>query len=258
MSNFFISLKHSNKMFLRSLVLSLFCGCFICFYTFSQETVTITTYYPSPAGIYNRIVTMSMGVGDTNSSGALDAADAPDPVMDPGSIWIAGNLGIATINPLNRLDIAGNAAIGSAYAGAIAAPSNGLLVEGDTGIGVNDPNFTSDADLVINNTLRLTPNLAPIANLGGDLEGALYYDSSTHRLRYHDNNDWKDIGSSSLGATTSDLLSSKITGNSSFQVTCPNGYIATEVLLITNQVCTRNGCGAIEIEKIGLRCRQLQ
>jgi hypothetical protein len=66
---------------------------------FSQETLTITTYYPSPTGIYNRLATTTLGVGDNDGSGTLDAADAPDPATNPGDVWIAGDVGIGTITP---------------------------------------------------------------------------------------------------------------------------------------------------------------
>ncbi|MGV3598704.1 MAG: tail fiber domain-containing protein [Bacteroidota bacterium] len=48
-------------------------------------------------------------------------------------------IGIWTPTPVNRLDINGSAAIGNAYAGTAAAPSNGLLVQGNVGIGTTSP-----------------------------------------------------------------------------------------------------------------------
>ncbi len=50
-----------------------------------------------------------------------------------------GGVGIGTPTPLNRLDIAGGAVVGSAYAGINTAPSNGLLVQGNVGIGTVTP-----------------------------------------------------------------------------------------------------------------------
>jgi hypothetical protein len=54
------------------------------------------------------------------------------------SIVIAQKVGIgaASFVPLNRLDVKGNAVIGTNYSGVNAAPANGLLVEGNTGIGI--------------------------------------------------------------------------------------------------------------------------
>ncbi|QQG44290.1 MAG: hypothetical protein HYW86_05555 [Candidatus Roizmanbacteria bacterium] len=49
-----------------------------------------------------------------------------------------GNVGINTGAPLSKLGVLGNAAIGATY-GAIAAPTSGLIVEGNVGIGTTDP-----------------------------------------------------------------------------------------------------------------------
>jgi hypothetical protein len=51
-----------------------------------------------------------------------------------------GTVGIDTIYPVNPLDIYGQAVVGTGYAGTYTAPSNGLLVEGDVGIGTSSPN----------------------------------------------------------------------------------------------------------------------
>jgi len=48
-------------------------------------------------------------------------------------------IGSASFVPLNRLDVKGNAVIGTNYSGVNTAPTNGLLVEGNTGIGITLP-----------------------------------------------------------------------------------------------------------------------
>ncbi len=50
--------------------------------------------------------------------------------------WFDGPIGVGTTSPLSNLDVAGNAVIGAAYAGVVAAPANGLLVAGHVGIGL--------------------------------------------------------------------------------------------------------------------------
>jgi len=41
------------------------------------EDLTITTYYPSPAGVYNELQTNKLSVGDTDGSGSLNSSDLP-------------------------------------------------------------------------------------------------------------------------------------------------------------------------------------
>lgn len=95
--------------------------------TFAED-ITITTYYPAPYGVYNQLVTQTLGVGDTNVDGNIDGDDAPDPtvVAEQGDVWIAGNVGIGTTNPAYSLDVNGNIrAIGSVYYGGTVGIANG-------------------------------------------------------------------------------------------------------------------------------------
>jgi hypothetical protein len=55
-------------------------------------------------------------------------------------IRAAGGVGIGTAVTANTLDVEGTAAIGEDYSGNLAAPINGLIVEGWTGIGTSAPN----------------------------------------------------------------------------------------------------------------------
>ena len=63
-----------------SLVLVLALGLIFGFcvsFCFAEESITITTYYPSPYGVYNELQTNKFAVGGTNGSGGLDAGDQP-------------------------------------------------------------------------------------------------------------------------------------------------------------------------------------
>ena len=51
-----------------------------------EEKLTITTYYPSPTGVYNKLLTETLGVGDTDGSGTLNFQDAPDPATQRGQL----------------------------------------------------------------------------------------------------------------------------------------------------------------------------
>ncbi|MDD5561899.1 MAG: hypothetical protein PHT50_07230 [Candidatus Omnitrophica bacterium] len=45
--------------------------------SFAEESITITTYYPSPYGSYNELQSNKLAVGDTNSDGQMTFVDLP-------------------------------------------------------------------------------------------------------------------------------------------------------------------------------------
>ena len=81
------------------------------------EDITLTTYYPSPRGVYQQLRTTDETLLATEG----------------------GNVGIGTTSPVNQLDVEGAAVIGAAYSGATLAPTDGLLVQGNVGIGTTAP-----------------------------------------------------------------------------------------------------------------------
>jgi hypothetical protein len=44
----------------------------------TNETITITTYYPSPYGVYNKLQTNMLAVGDMDGDGELTSQDLPN------------------------------------------------------------------------------------------------------------------------------------------------------------------------------------
>jgi len=70
-------------------------------FSFSQQQITITTYYPSPVGIYNKLMTKKLSVGDTNEDGNISSLDLPvlegsiafAPQSGDPSTWPAGKEG---------------------------------------------------------------------------------------------------------------------------------------------------------------------
>jgi hypothetical protein len=67
---------------------------------------------------------------------------------DINSLFVrnGGNVGIGITAPVNKLDITGATAIGLSYAGT-AAPSDGLIIQGNVGIGTTSPG-TIDSELL--------------------------------------------------------------------------------------------------------------
>ncbi len=51
----------------------------------------------------------------------------------------AQNVGIGQVNPVSKLDILGNITIGQNYSGVYTAPTNGAIIEGNVGIGTENP-----------------------------------------------------------------------------------------------------------------------
>ncbi len=76
----------------------------------------------------------TIGNGDLNYAYASNGSTFSNLFTVKG----AGNIGIGTSTPASKLSILGNTSIGATYSG-IAAPSNGLIVEGNVGIGTNAP-----------------------------------------------------------------------------------------------------------------------
>ena len=95
-----------------------------------------------------------------------------------GRVYIKDLLGLGTETPLSVLDVAGGAVIGSNYAGVEPSPTNGLLVEGMTGINVagyaatqgyaNAGNFLNDYGyFTVYNDVNGNPTLRGMADVAG-------------------------------------------------------------------------------------------
>ena len=60
--------------------------------------------------------------------------------MEPLYVHGSDAVSIGTIDTANKLDVEGSIAIGTTYAGAQAAPTNGAIIEGNVGIGTDHHN----------------------------------------------------------------------------------------------------------------------
>jgi hypothetical protein len=56
------------------------------------------------------------------------------------TVCYSQNMGISTGTPVSKLDVNGNVTVGATYAGTNAAPTNGVLIQGNVGIGLTGPN----------------------------------------------------------------------------------------------------------------------
>ena len=101
------------------------------------EDITLTTYYPAPYGVYDELRSGKVGI----------------------------NL-LTTDIIQNKLDVEGNVAIGAGYSGTNAAPTNGLIVQGQVGIGTASPTVGTALDVngTVNATTYSAGGTSPIAD----------------------------------------------------------------------------------------------
>lgn len=88
----------------------------------NSESVTLSTYYPAPSGVYTNMIT----TGNTFL--------ARDPLAGPAE----SRVGIGTTAPGAKLAVSGNMTVGSAY-DTFVAPASGLIVSGWMGVGMSTP-----------------------------------------------------------------------------------------------------------------------
>jgi len=126
----------NNKSVLSVLIFSALVFCLTSFsFSQSSDTITITTYYPSPYGSYREMRATRLAIGDTYINGSqycwspdtctnqvysdLDSDNILDSGEDIVDLIVEGNVGIGTAKPQTKLEVQG---------GAIKA-SGGLIVE---------------------------------------------------------------------------------------------------------------------------------
>jgi hypothetical protein len=117
--------------------------------------------------------------------------------------YFAGNVGLGTITPLNRLDANGSVVIGNAYAGSTTAPTNGLLVEGNTGIAatlkVGGSASTIDANSLVeleSTTKGFVPprmTTAQMSAITGALVGSIVYNTTLNCLHQKTAGGWLSL-----------------------------------------------------------------
>ena len=82
------------------------------------ETITITTYYPSPYGIYKELRTKKMAIGDNYSDSSQYYWEDTFPNIDSeADLIVEGRVGIGTPEPGAKLEVNGAIKIGDATEG---------------------------------------------------------------------------------------------------------------------------------------------
>ncbi|MDD2679750.1 MAG: hypothetical protein PHO03_02975 [Candidatus Omnitrophica bacterium] len=122
-----------RKRFLSAFSLALLLTLSYSPLTLAEESITISTYYPSPYGVYREMRAKRIAIGDTYFDGAEVPWEAEDgdgnPIDLNADLVVEGNVGIGTTSPTGPLDVYGTGA------------AKGLTVDtsGNVGIGTTSP-----------------------------------------------------------------------------------------------------------------------
>lgn len=120
-------------------------------------------------------IVFSDGSQQTSSPAiATDWTSAPSVVYLTRS---GDNVGLGVSGPVNKLDVSGSAAIGATYAGTNTAPSNGLIVQGNEGIGTSVPNASFDIVKTNNGSTTQFMRLTSSGSSSGTGEYLSFYES---------------------------------------------------------------------------------
>lgn len=117
---------------------------------FTQGTATSTVQLGSVSGAGDHFVQGAknlylIGGGDQASAGTENIYFGTNQlfrgIVDNNGNWGIGGAtsGNTPLAPINKLEVAGGIAIGAGYTGAFTAPSNGMIVQGNIGIGTTIP-----------------------------------------------------------------------------------------------------------------------
>ena len=106
--------------------------------------VTAGTYTSVTVGVDGRITAGGSGTSLSDGSGDSVGVGTTGVLIKLGNSvvgnWTSTGLMVGTSTAaLDKLDVYGATAIGTGYAGVTAAPTNGLIVQGNVGIGTNNP-----------------------------------------------------------------------------------------------------------------------
>jgi hypothetical protein len=142
----------------------------ISFSAFSQENLTITTYYPAPFGVYNELRSKRIAIGQNYFDNSVYPWDIDNNVSNNEipqdvSLVIEGRVGIGTVTPRSILDLT--------------SIDSGLL----------PPRMTEVQRDVINSTVADA--------------GMMIYNTTVDQMEFYDGTDWVTIGTQAITVTES-------------------------------------------------------
>jgi hypothetical protein len=106
----------------------------------------------------------------------------------------AQNVGIGTNTPLSKLAVKGGVSVGNTYSN-LAAPVNGIIIEGSVGIGTSSPNAGAVLDLSGSSKTVMLPRMTTLqrTSLASPQRGMFVYDLDQEKIYFHDGNSWKAL-----------------------------------------------------------------
>ncbi len=197
------------RKFIVFVYMILFSGVSFCF---AQEQITITTYYPSPYGVYRELRSQRQSIGDSYYDPlqyCWDGPCSPANIDEDADLVVEGNVGIGTTTPQSGLHInqGGISLQDSCHPNFGAAGVNGAIdycsgsggfrfnsdatfsfSGGNVGIGTASPDVKLDVDGDIEADLLSTGGAGYMGYVSGGANGGTYkltrYSSSK---RYKEN-----------------------------------------------------------------------
>ncbi|MBI2884970.1 MAG: hypothetical protein HYY15_02230 [Candidatus Omnitrophica bacterium] len=175
------------------------------------EDLTLTTYYPSPRGVYKELRTSGDVAIGTTSSPAARLQVIGD--LNNPAVYVVGGGGTTTLRIDDApsgdtspflIDSNGNVAIGTTDPGGYALRVQGntlrvgtsdtstlIFLNGQVGIGTTNP--TAALDIRSTNSGFLPPRLLPSA-VTSPVEGMVIYNTDSNQLEVYDGTSWKSAG----------------------------------------------------------------
>ncbi|MDD2680195.1 MAG: hypothetical protein PHO03_05320 [Candidatus Omnitrophica bacterium] len=240
------------NLFLLSLIFLLL----IPFLSLAEESITISTYYPSPYGVYREMRAQRIAIGDTYFDGAEVPWEAEDgdgnPIDLNADLVVEGNVGIGTTSPFQKFETIidptyfGSVALGQGYSGNTFDPTiklyrpNGLGAFYATYLETSSIDFSilTGAAAAAKGSETMTPRLT-ILNGGNVGIGTANPFDILHIAKERTNNGTDNLAQiviSGSGATNDRLLLG-------YNTMADNGYIQSvhNALGYTNLLLNPNG-----------------
>jgi hypothetical protein len=138
----------------------------------SAVTTDVARFSSNDASNQLQLVLQTVGDGTpANRKTAIQSVEQGtafrDLLLNPGG----GNVGIGTAAAKSKLDVEGGVSVGLNYSGTTAAPVNGLIVEGNVGIGKSAPDANAKLDVYKNGGLNNYASSFEAYNATGVNEG---------------------------------------------------------------------------------------